>query len=144
VIKMAAQLGAFDLTKYGVSDAMVATMDTVVQVAIAAGLEALKDAGIVKGDAGLASWQLPEHMRDSTGVVYATSFPALEAAVSEVMRFLHSKQKSLTQVRLEIGVACCLACPPRLPLVLICTQCILTDPRAPAAAYHRPSSSWCR
>ena len=41
--------------------------------------------------------QLPESMRDSTGVVYATSFPALEAAVSEVMRFLHSKQKSLSQ-----------------------------------------------
>lgn len=99
VIKMAAQLGKFDLTKYGVSDAMVATMDTVVQVAIAAGLEALKDAGIVKGGDGLASWQLPENMRDSTGVVYATSFPALEAAVSEVMRFLHSKQKSLTQAK---------------------------------------------
>lgn len=99
VIKMAAQLGKFDLTKYGVGDALVATMDTVVQVAIAAGLEALKDAGIVKGDDGLASWQLPENMRDSTGVVYATSFPALEAAVSEVMRFLHSKQKSLTQAK---------------------------------------------
>ncbi len=99
---MAAQLGSFDLTKYGVSNAMVATMDTVVQVAIAAGLEALKDAGIVAGGGELASWQLPEHMRDSTGVVYATSFPALEAAVSEVMRFLHSKQKSLTQVRLPV------------------------------------------
>jgi len=98
VMKLAAQLGRFDLTAYGVSDAMVATMDRVVQVAIAAGLEALKDAGIVRGEGkDLTSWQLPEHMRDSTGVVYATSFPALEAAVSEVMRFLHSKQKSLTQ-----------------------------------------------
>lgn len=98
VMKLGAQLGKFDLTLYGVSPAMVATMDTVVQVAIAAGLEALKDAGIVEGThRNLASWQLPEHMRDGTGVVYATSFPALEAAVSEVMRFLHSKQKSLTQ-----------------------------------------------
>eukprot|EP00624_Nannochloropsis_granulata_P007034 evm.model.NODE_5962_length_8616_cov_28.606546.2 len=98
VMKLGAQLGRFDLMAYGVSKAMVATMDTVVQVAIAAGLEALKDAGIVKGEGkDLSSWQLPEHMRDSTGVVYATSFPALEAAVSEVMRFLHSKEKSLTQ-----------------------------------------------
>ena len=74
-------------------------MDTVVQIAIAAGLEALKDAGIVKGDGGMETWTLPEHMRDTTGVVYATSFPALEAAVSEVMRFLHSKQKSMVQSR---------------------------------------------
>lgn len=29
--------------------------------------------------------------RDSTGVVYASSFPAMDAAVGEVMRFLQSK-----------------------------------------------------
>lgn len=115
VIKLAAQLGDFDLAgRYGVSESLCSTMDTVVQIGIAAGLEALKDAGIVKGEEGsMASWQLPESMRDTTGVVYATSFPALEAAVSEVMRFLHSKQKSLTQaqnllrsVRGQLEAAC--------------------------------------
>jgi 3-oxoacyl-(acyl-carrier-protein) synthase len=83
------------------------------KVAIAAGLEALKDAGIVSGDGGIESWKLPESMRDTTGVVYATSFPALEAAVSEVMRFLHSRQKSLSQshkllasLKAQLEVAC--------------------------------------
>lgn len=63
VIKLAAQLGAFDLAKYGVSPALVDTMDKVVQVAIAAGLEALKDAGIVAGDDGLSSWQVSSDSR---------------------------------------------------------------------------------
>ena len=66
VIKLAAQLGAFDLTKYGVSEALVGTMDKVVQVAIAAGLEALKDAGIVAGDDGLSSWQVRSSLLDSS------------------------------------------------------------------------------
>jgi hypothetical protein len=34
---------------------------------------------------------LPEEYRDCTGVVYASSFPAMDAAVGEVMRFLQSK-----------------------------------------------------
>lgn len=48
-----------------------------------AGLEALKDAGIVTGE-GEAGWMLPGHMRDTTGVMYASSFPALDAAIGEV------------------------------------------------------------
>lgn len=48
-----------------------------------AGLEALKDAGIVSGE-GDAGWMLPGHMRDTTGVMYASSFPALDAAIGEV------------------------------------------------------------
>ena len=48
-----------------------------------AGLEALKDAGIVSGE-GEEGWMLPGHMRDTTGVMYASSFPALDAAIGEV------------------------------------------------------------
>ena len=59
---------------------------------MAAGLEALKSAGLVPGrSADPAEWKLPERFRDSTGVVYASSFPAMDAAVGEVMRFLRSK-----------------------------------------------------
>lgn len=53
------------------------------QVAVVAGLEALKDAGIVSGE-GEEGWMLPGHMRDTTGVMYASSFPALDAAIGEV------------------------------------------------------------
>lgn len=93
VIKLAAQLGSFDLSaSYGVPPGLAETMDVAAQVAVAAGMEALKSAGLVKGMTNdPADWKLPEQYRDSTGVVYASSFPAMDAAVGEVMRFLQSK-----------------------------------------------------
>lgn len=93
VIKLAAQLAPLDLTaSYGVPKGLAETMDIAAQVAVAAGMEALKSAGLVKGTSNdPADWKLPEQYRDSTGVVYASSFPALDAAVGEVMRFLQSK-----------------------------------------------------
>jgi 3-oxoacyl-(acyl-carrier-protein) synthase len=97
-IKLAAQLGCCDLTKsYGVSEGLAQTMDIAAQVAVAAGLEALKDAGLVSGRSNDPNeWMLPEQYRDSTGVVYASSFPAMDAAVGEVMRFLQSKTVTAT------------------------------------------------
>lgn len=93
VIKVAAQLGPLDLNaNYGVPEGLAETMDIAAQVAVAAGLEALKSAGLVSGKSNDPSeWKLPEQYRDSTGVVYASSFPAMDAAVGEVMRFLQSK-----------------------------------------------------
>ena len=93
VIKLAAQLGIFDLSaSYGVPVGLAETMDVAAQVAVAAGMEALKSAGLVKGATNHPDdWKLPEQYRDSTGVVYASSFPAMDAAVGEVMRFLQSK-----------------------------------------------------
>ena len=97
-IQLAAQLGSFDLTEsYGVPSGLAKTMDLAAQVAVAAGMEALKDAGLVSGKTNDASeWKLPEEYRDTTGVVYASSFPAMDAAVGEVMRFLQSKTVSST------------------------------------------------
>lgn len=93
VIKVAAQLGQLDLNEsYGVPTGLAETMDIAAQVAVAAGLEALKSAGLVSGRSNdPAEWKLPEQYRDNTGVVYASSFPAMDAAVGEVMRFLQSK-----------------------------------------------------
>jgi hypothetical protein len=93
VIKLAAQLGSFDLSAlYGVPPGLAETMDVASQVAVAAGMEALKSAGLVSGKSNdPKEWLLPEQYRDSTGVVYASSFPAMDAAVGEVMRFLQSK-----------------------------------------------------
>jgi 3-oxoacyl-(acyl-carrier-protein) synthase len=93
VIKVAAQLGTLDLTSsYGVPEGLAETMDIDAQVAVAAGLEALKSAGLLSGKSNDPSeWKLPEQYRDTTGVVYASSFPAMDAAVGEVMRFLQSK-----------------------------------------------------
>lgn len=93
VIKLAGILGSLDLSKsYGVPPGLAETMDIAAQVAVAAGMEALKSAGLVSGKSNdAAEWMLPEQYRDSTGVIYASSFPAMDAAVGEVMRFLQSK-----------------------------------------------------
>jgi 3-oxoacyl-(acyl-carrier-protein) synthase len=93
VIKLAAQLGFLSLPEsYGVARGLADTMDVAAQVAVAAGLEALKSAGLVSGKSSdPEEWMLPEQYRDSTGVVYASSFPAMDAAVGEVMRFLRSQ-----------------------------------------------------
>ena len=48
-------------------------MDRSVQVAVAAGLEALKDAGIVTGEGpGLDGWVLPEHFQVFLEIIYDT------------------------------------------------------------------------
>lgn len=87
-INLCATIGDFDMTSYGVAESIANTMDSAVQVAVAAGLEALKNAGIVTGKGeGVSGWILPIHMQATTGVVYATSFPALDTAISEVTRF---------------------------------------------------------
>lgn len=87
-INVRAHLNELDLSKYGISKSLIATMDSAVQVAVAAGLEALRDAGLVSGEGqGTSGWELPEHLQGNTGVVFVTSFPALETAVAEVSKF---------------------------------------------------------
>jgi hypothetical protein len=104
-INVCASLGRINLGVYGISESIVSTMDRAVQVAVAAGLEALQDAGLVDGirGTGPAAWELPEHMRDSTGVVYATSFPALDTAVAEVARFFESRTVASAQASVLVS-----------------------------------------
>ncbi|KAJ1433613.1 hypothetical protein B484DRAFT_11646 [Ochromonadaceae sp. CCMP2298] len=79
-------------------------MDRAVQVSIAAGLEALKDARLVTGvGEGTSGWELPEHMQSTTGIVYATSFPALDTAIAEVSSYFSSKSVTGAQVGRIIG-----------------------------------------
>ena len=93
IVKLAAQVGPFRLSEmYGVSPALEETMDVAAKLAVAAGMEAMKNAGLLKGASNSADeWKLEEKYRDTTGIVYASSFPAMDAAVAEVMRFLQSK-----------------------------------------------------
>lgn len=110
-IQLAAQLGRMELTDdYGVPAGLAQTMDIAAQVAVAAGLEALKNAGLVSGRSNDPSeWVLPEKYRDSTGVVYASSFPAMDAAVGEVMRCLQSqcqKRPVIEKLKQRMKSAC--------------------------------------
>ncbi|KAJ1452871.1 thiolase-like protein [Pelagophyceae sp. CCMP2097] len=92
-IGVAARLGHLDLAeRYGIAKPLCATMGCATQVAVAAGLEALRDAGLVEGRYGdAASWRLAEGLCDGTGIIYVSSFPALDAAAGELARYAEAK-----------------------------------------------------
>ncbi|HWS96298.1 MAG TPA: acyltransferase domain-containing protein, partial [Candidatus Methylomirabilis sp.] len=89
VIKLAGRGGAFDLEKeFGVSAERLAALDRSTCLAVAAGLEAMRDAGIplvmrykttTKGTQLPDRWGLPDALRDDTGVIFAAAFPGYDA-----------------------------------------------------------------
>ena len=97
VIKLAGRGRAFDLRKeFGVSAERIAALDRVTMLAIGAGLDALRDAGIPlvlrykttsKGTQLPDRWGLPDALRDDTGVVLASAFPGYGAYADEMARY---------------------------------------------------------
>ncbi|MDR0646194.1 MAG: type I polyketide synthase, partial [Elusimicrobiota bacterium] len=93
-VKLAARKGAFDFEKdFGMPSKWVKSMDPVFTLAIAAGLLALKDAGIplvlyykptTAGGYLPDRWGLPENMIDDTGVIFTSAFPTATTWVNEV------------------------------------------------------------
>ncbi len=103
VIKLAGRPGSFDLTaEYGVPAKLVEALDTTSQLAMAAGLDALREAGIplvqtykktTTGKYLPERWLLPESMRDDTGVIFASAFPGLDRFADETRRFFHRESR---------------------------------------------------
>ena len=97
VIKLAGRPGAFDLTEeYGVPAELIEALDTTSQLALAAGLDALREAGIPlvqtykrtsTGKYLPERWVLPEAMRDDTGVIFASAFPGGDRFADEFTRY---------------------------------------------------------
>ena len=96
VIKLAARAGAFDLgEEFGVDADRLHALGRDTQLAIAAGIDALRDAGIplvqhykttTTGTQLPDRWSLPDELRDDTGVIFASAFPGLEEMTDEVAR----------------------------------------------------------
>ncbi len=101
VIKLAGQGGKFDLAdEFGIAEDRVEALDIASKLAIAAGIEALRNAGIplvmsfkktTKGTFLPDRWKLPESMRDDTGVIFGSAFPGLNRAIEEADRFYEVK-----------------------------------------------------
>src|SRR5208282_542782 len=97
VIKLAGRGGAFDLKdEFGVSAERVAALDRTTRLAIAVGLDSLRDAGIplvlrykttTKGTQLPDRWALPDALRDDTGVIFASAFPGLDSFADEMARY---------------------------------------------------------
>jgi len=110
VIKLAGRGGAFDLeNEFGISSERVGALDRVTQLAMAAGLDALRDAGIplvmrykttTKGTQLPERWGLPEALRDDTGVIFASAFPGLDSFADEMSRYYadHERRQQLAML----------------------------------------------
>lgn len=94
VIRLAGYFSHANLVKeYGLDPRLADSTDVTTLLAIAAGIEALKDAGIPllrrtrvtgQGDELPEAWALPEPLRADTGVIFVSCFPGLSSAVTEV------------------------------------------------------------
>ncbi len=117
VIKLAGRGGAFDLEKeFGISSDRVGALDIVAQLAIAAGIDALRDAGIplvmrykttTKGTQLPERWGLPDALRDDTGVIFASAFPGYDAFADEMARYYadHERRQQLATLESLLGGA---------------------------------------
>ena len=89
VIKLAGRGGEFNLeAEFGISAERVAALDRVTQLAIAVGIDAMRDAGIplvmrykttTKGTKLPERWGLPDALRDDTGVIMGSAFPGYDS-----------------------------------------------------------------
>jgi 3-oxoacyl-(acyl-carrier-protein) synthase/NAD(P)-dependent dehydrogenase (short-subunit alcohol dehydrogenase family)/acyl carrier protein len=96
VIKLAGRGGAIGLSSaFGIDEERARAMDSTTQMAIAAGLEALRDAGIPlvmqykttsKGTRLPERWVLPPSMQDDTGVIFGSAFPGFDMFADELRR----------------------------------------------------------
>ena len=110
VIKLAGRGGAFDLeSEFGISAERVGALDRVTQLAIAVGIDALRDAGIplvmrykttTKGTQLPERWGLPDSLRDDTGVIFASAFPGYDAFADEMARYYadHERREQLAML----------------------------------------------
>ncbi|MGB5286222.1 MAG: beta-ketoacyl synthase N-terminal-like domain-containing protein, partial [Polyangiales bacterium] len=111
VIKLAGRGGDIALTSdFGIPEERAASMDSTTRMAIAAGLEAMRDAGIPlvmhykttsKGTKLPDRWGLPAAMQDETGVIFGSAFPGSDMFIGEVRRYFESntQEKLLDELR---------------------------------------------
>ncbi len=110
VIKLAGRGGAFDLeSEFGVPSDHLAAFDRVTRLAIAAGIDALRDAGIplvmrykttTKGTQLPERWGLPDAMRDDTGVIFGSAFPGCDSFADIISSYYedHTRREQLAML----------------------------------------------
>ena len=107
VIKLAGRGGAFDIeSEFGVSAERTAALDRVTALAMASGIDALRDAGIplvmrykttTIGTKLADRWMLPESLRDDTGIIFASVWPGTGSFADELTRYHadHNRREQL-------------------------------------------------
>ncbi len=98
VVKLAGRRAPLDVVaEYGVDASRDAALDTATRLALGAGFDALRDAGIplvmrykttTLGSSLPERWGLPDALRDDTGVVFASAFPGYDSFAEDLNRLL--------------------------------------------------------
>ncbi|WP_420645427.1 SDR family NAD(P)-dependent oxidoreductase [Candidatus Leptofilum sp.] len=109
VIRLAGRPGSFDLAEeYGVPQKLVDALDITTQLAMAAGLDALREAGIpltmtykktTTGSYLPQKWMLPEALRDETAVIFASAFPGGDRFAEDFEQF-YTHQSRVEQLEM--------------------------------------------
>ncbi|RLB74350.1 MAG: hypothetical protein DRH15_15510, partial [Deltaproteobacteria bacterium] len=103
--------------EFGLDENLVASYDVTTRLAIAAGLLALRDAGIplvmkhkptTTGGRLPLGYRLPDSMADETGIIFASAFPGYEQLVQEMERrqrdeLLAAQIEQLKKIVDEVG-----------------------------------------
>ncbi len=118
VIRLAARAQEFDFEReFGISADRIPALDRTTQLAMAAGIDALRDAGIPlamhykktsKGTFLPERWILPESLRDQTGVIFASAFPGLDAFAGDMTRYhrdraMHEQLELIASLRSKLS-----------------------------------------
>jgi malonyl CoA-acyl carrier protein transacylase len=108
VIKLAARSKELDLIRdFGFPEDRLPALDRVTKLAIGAGIDALRDAGIplvmrykttTKGTKLPDRWGLPDEIRDDTGILFTSAFPGCDSYAEIISGFY---QDRLRRARLE-------------------------------------------
>ena len=107
VLKLAGRRGAFSLVQdYDIAEERASAYDITTQMSVAAGLEALRDAGIPlvrryrrtsTGSYLPDRWMLPEPLADETGVIFASAFPGYNR-FAELMGEYHAYKAAIARI----------------------------------------------
>ncbi len=102
-IKLAARAREYDLVRdFGFPEDRMAALDHVTKLAIGAGIDALRDAGIplvlrykttTKGTQLPDRFMLPVEMRDDTGVIFGSAFPGYDAFAEILSDFYRDRNR---------------------------------------------------
>ncbi len=111
VIRLAGRAGKLDLTSdFGVPEDLVEALDRTTQLAMGAGLDALRDAGIplamhyrptTSGTHLPERWALGDAMRDDTGVIFASAMPGLDQMAKTITAYERAKARDSRLASLE-------------------------------------------
>jgi acyl transferase domain-containing protein len=111
VIKLAGRYGSFDVVEeFGVDADRDKALDSCTRLAIGAGLDALRDAGIplvqhyhttTLGTQLPDRWGLPGEMRDDTGIVFASAFPGYPSFVTDLNHYHEDRTRRHELATLE-------------------------------------------